>query len=172
MVDYLNSKGTNEFCTSCWITRSLYISSLPAAAIIRRRRLQRLVDVGCPWRCMEHPQDRLWSPYTTHLLSLVPTSLVFPWIAGSKKSPDNSFRPTQLQSPLGHFIGNSNVMYPNFKVEAAKSHESWENLISDGIEKHFSRMAGIVLWLGIKIYSTQCMRVCLLERHGAGVRGN
>jgi hypothetical protein len=100
----------------------------------------------------------------TPLIYLSLSSLVFPWAVGSKKSPDNSFRPTHLQSPPGRHIGNSNVLYPNFTIEVAKSHESWDRLIADGISKHFSPMTGIVLWLGIKIYRSERMRVCLLER--------
>ena len=98
------------------------------------------------------------------IIYLLLTSLVFPWEVGSKKSPDHSFRPTHLQSPPGRHIGNSNVLYPNFTIEVAKSHESWGRLIANGVTKHFSPMTGIVLWLGIKIYPSERMRVCLLER--------
>ena len=100
----------------------------------------------------------------TSLIHLTLTSVVFPWAVGSKKSPDNSFCPTHLQSPPGRHIRNSNVMYPNFTIEVAKSHETWERLIAEGISKHFSPMTGIVLWLGIKIYPSERMKVCLLER--------
>lgn len=99
----------------------------------------------------------------TQLIYLLLTSLVFPWAVGSKKSPDNSFRPTFLQSPPGRFIGSSNVLYPNFTVEIAKSHESWDQLLSDANAKHFSPLTGIVVWLGIKIYNSERMRVCLSE---------
>jgi hypothetical protein len=92
------------------------------------------------------------------------TLLVFPWAVGSKKSPDNSFRPTQLQSPPGVRIGTSNVLYPNFTMEVATSNESWDHLLADADEKHFSPLTGIVMWLGIKIYPTVRMRVCLKER--------
>lgn len=98
------------------------------------------------------------------LIYLSLTLLVFPWAIGSKKSPGNSFRSAQLQSPPGVYLGHSNVFYPNFTVELAKSHESWDQLLADAEIKHFSAMTGIVLWLGIKIYPTRRMRVCLLER--------
>ena len=107
----------------------------------------------------------------TPLIYLSLTLLVFPWAVGSKKSPDNSFRPAQLQSPPGVFLGNSNVLYPNFTVEVGKS-QSWDKLLADAELKHFAAMTGIVLWLGIKIYPTRRMRVCLLERdmtRGSGV---
>jgi hypothetical protein len=99
----------------------------------------------------------------TPLIYLSLTLLVFPWAIGSKKSPDNSFRPAQLQSPPGKLIGNSNVLYPNFTVEVAKS-QSWDSFLADAELKHFAEMTGIVVWLGIKIYPTRRMRVCLLER--------
>ena len=49
-------------------------------------------------------------------------------------------------------------------MEIAKSHDSWDRLLSDANDKHFSPLTGIVLWLGIKIYNSERMRVCLLER--------
>lgn len=107
------------------------------------------------------------------LIYLSLTLLVFPWAVGCKKSPDNCFRPAQLQSPPGVHLGNSNVLYPNFTVEVAKSHETWNELLDDADIKHFSALTGIVLWLGIKIYPTRRMRVCLLERdtnNGWGAR--
>jgi hypothetical protein len=81
--------------------------------------------------------------YTPHLP--LPNLLVFPWAVGSKKSPDNSFRPTHLQSPPGVRIGTSNVLYPNFTVEVAKSHESWDRLLAGADEKHFSPLTGVVM---------------------------
>jgi hypothetical protein len=39
-----------------------------------------------------------------------------------------------------------------------------DRLIADGVTKHFSPTTGIVVWLGIKIYPSRKMRVCLLER--------
>jgi len=98
------------------------------------------------------------------LIYLLLTSLVFPWAPGSKKSPNNSFRPTHLQSPPGRHVGTSNVLYPNFTVEVAQSHESWDRLIADANVKHFSPLTEIVVWLGIKIYPSERMRICLLER--------
>ena len=91
-------------------------------------------------------------------------TLVFPWAVGSKKSPENSFRPRDLQSPPGRPIGNTNVLYPTFTVEVAKSHQSWDRLIADADTKHFANITGVMVWLGIKIYPAQRMRVCLLER--------
>ena len=100
----------------------------------------------------------------TTLLYLSLTSLAWLYDGGSKKSPDNSFTPTNLQSPPGKTIGATNVLYPNFTVEVAKSHESWGKLLRDAEEKHFSPLTGVVVYLGIKIYPTQRIRVCLLER--------
>jgi hypothetical protein len=49
-------------------------------------------------------------------------------------------------------------------MEVATSNESWDRLLADADEKHFSPLTGIVMWLGIKIYPTVRMRVCLKER--------
>jgi hypothetical protein len=92
------------------------------------------------------------------------TSLAWLYDGGSKKSPDNSFTPTNLESPPAKTIGASNVLYPNFPVEVGKSHESWDQLSRDANEKHFAPITDIVLYLGIKIYPTKRMRGCLLER--------
>ena len=78
-------------------------------------------------------------------------TLVFPWAVGSKKSPENSFRPRDLQSPLCRTIGNTNILYPTFTVGVAKSHESWDRLIADADTKHFANITEVMVWLGIKI---------------------
>jgi hypothetical protein len=100
----------------------------------------------------------------TSLLYLSLTSLAWLYDGGSKKSPDNSFTPAYLQSPPGKTIGTTNVLYPNFTVEVGKSHESWDQLFRDAEEKYFAPITGVVVYLGIKIYPTKRMRVCVLER--------
>jgi hypothetical protein len=92
---------------------------------------------------------------TTLLIYLSLTSLVFPWAAGSSKSPDNSFTPASLTSPPGRLIPHTNVVYPTFTVEIAKSHELWDKLQRDANDKHFSADTGIVVFLGVKIYPTK-----------------
>ena len=105
----------------------------------------------------------------TTLLYLSLTSFAWIYNDGSKKSPDNSFTPANLQSPPGKAIGTTNVLYPNFTVEVGKLHESWEKLFRDAEGKHFAPITGVVVYLGIKIFPTRRMRVCLLERDA--VRG-
>jgi hypothetical protein len=61
-------------------------------------------------------------------------------------------------------VGTSNVGYPTFTVEVAKSHESEPQLLSDASNKHFSPMTGVMVWLGIKMYPTHQFSVTLLER--------
>jgi hypothetical protein len=100
----------------------------------------------------------------TTVLNLSLTSLDWLYNGTSKKSPDNSFTPANVTSPPGKYIGTTNVLYPNFAVEVGKSHESWDRLLRDCEEKHFAAMTGVVLYLGIKIYPTGQIRVCLLER--------
>jgi hypothetical protein len=87
------------------------------------------------------------------------------------ENPDNCFRPRDIQSPPGLQIGNTGVLYPNFAVEVAKSNESFQRLKDDAEAKHFSAMSGIVLYLGIKIFDYQRMRVVLLERDTAAGSG-
>ena len=101
----------------------------------------------------------------TTLLYLSLTSLAWLYAGGSKKSPDNSFTPANLQSPPGKAIGTTNVLYPNFTVEVGKSHESWDQLFRDARDKHFTPITGVVVYLGIKIFPTERIRVCLLERN-------
>jgi hypothetical protein len=55
--------------------------------------------------------------------------------------------------------GYSNVLYLKFTVEAANLHQGWDQLLSDANGKHFSALTGVVVWLGIKIYNTERMRV-------------
>ena len=90
------------------------------------------------------------------LLYLSITSLAWLYDCGSKKSPDNSFTPANLQSPPGK---TTNVLYPNFTIEVGKSHESLGQLLRDAEEKHFALITGVVIYLRIKIYPTQRMRV-------------
>ena len=107
----------------------------------------------------------------TTLLFLSLTSLAWLYDGGSKKSPDNSFTPLNIQSPPGKTIGTSNICYPNFTVEVGKSHESWDQLLRDADRKHFAAITGVMVYLGIKIFPSKRMRVCLLERdatHGFG----
>jgi len=106
--------------------------------------------------------NRTWHSYTAHLP--LANFISLPVGRGSKKSPDNSFRPRNLQSPPGRPIGNTNVLSPTFTVQVAKSHESWDRLIADAGTKHFANITGVMVWLGFKIYPTQRMKVCLLER--------
>ena len=92
-------------------------------------------------------------------------SLVFPWAVGSRKSPDNSFLPKNIQCPPGRFINNTNVPYPTFTVEISKSNETWPQLLREADERHFSPLTGVMVWLGVKIFpETDQMRVCLKER--------
>jgi hypothetical protein len=90
--------------------------------------------------------------------------LAFEYAVGCKKSADNSFRATHLQYPPGVLVGNTNVGYPTFTIEVAKTNESEPQLLSDAATKHFSPMTGVVVWLGIKIYPTHLFSVTLLER--------
>lgn len=92
-------------------------------------------------------------------------SLAWLYDGGSKKSPDNSFTPSNIQSPPGKTIGTSNVCYPNFTVEVAKSHETWDQLVRDADSKHFAIMTGVMVYLGIKIFPSKRMRICVLERN-------
>jgi hypothetical protein len=95
--------------------------------------------------------------------NLTLTSLGFPWAAGSTKRPNNCFRAANSEKPPRPHTG-ANFWYPNFTIQVAKLHQSWDRLIADVVTKHFSPMTGIVVWLGIKISPSRKMRVCLLER--------
>lgn len=48
-----------------------------------------------------------------------------------------------------------------------KSHESWDQLLRDADRKHFAAITGVMVYLGIKIFPSKRMRVCLLERDAA-----
>ena len=61
-------------------------------------------------------------------------------------------------------IGNTNVPYPTFTIEVAKTHESEIQLLADAVNKDFATMTGVMVWLGIKIYPTHRMKITLLER--------
>jgi hypothetical protein len=105
----------------------------------------------------------------TTLLNLSLTLLAWLYENQSKKSPDNSFAPTNLKSPPAKTIGNTNVMYPTFTIEVGKTHESWDQLARDAESKHFAADTSVAVYLGIKIFPTKGMKVCLLERDS--VRG-
>jgi hypothetical protein len=99
---------------------------------------------------------------THHFFPL--SSLAWLYDGSSKKSLENSFTPSNIQSPPGKTIGTSNVCYPTFTVEVGKSHESWDQLLQDADRKHFAAITGVMVYLGIKIFPSKRMRACLLER--------
>jgi hypothetical protein len=101
----------------------------------------------------------------TTLIFLSLTSLVWLYDPTSKKSPDNSFIAANIQIPPGKPIGTSNVCYPNVTVEVAKAHESWDQLLPDAAGKHFSATTGVMAYVGVKIFPSRRIRVCLLVRN-------
>jgi len=100
----------------------------------------------------------------TMLLHLSLTGLAWLYDDESKKSPDNSFAPTDLRSPPAKTIGNTTVMYPTFTIEVGKLHETWDQLFRDAESKHFAADTSVAVYLGIKIFPTKRMKVCLLQR--------
>ena len=71
---------------------------------------------------------------------------------------------TNIQCPPGVHIGNTNVPYPTFTIEVAKTHESDIQLLADAVNKYFAAMTGVMVWLGIKIFPRHHMKIMLLER--------
>ena len=67
--------------------------------------------------------------------------LTFPeyrWMAGSEKSPDQSFVPRAILSPPALIIpGTIAAPYPNMVIEVSKTHESYNDLFHDAAIKHF-----------------------------------
>jgi hypothetical protein len=135
-----------------------------AAAGAITNDLIRWSESGGSLNCLEQV---LTGGTTLHCLSL--TSLAWLFDNQSKKSPDNSFAPTDLQSPPAKTIGNTNVIYPTFTIEVGKSHESWDQLFRDAESKHFAADTSVAVYLGIIIFATKRMKVCLLQRDS--VRG-
>lgn len=88
---------------------------------------------------------------------------------GSEKSPDQSFRPLNIQVGinLAKLVpGSNSIVYPTFTIEVGKCHESYPKLLDDAELKHFSPLTSIQAWLGIKLYSqTTRMKVALKVRN-------
>ena len=80
--------------------------------------------------------------------------------------PTTRLPPANLQSslPAGKTFGIINVSYPNFTVEAGKSHGSCEQLFLDADEKQFASITGMVVYHGLgSTYMTKTVRQ-FLER--------
>jgi len=76
--------------------------------------------------------------------------------AGSEKSPDQSFRPINIQTGnnLAKLVpGSTAIVYPTFTIEVGKTHESYRQLLDDAELKHFSPTTSIQIWLGIKLFT-------------------
>jgi hypothetical protein len=81
------------------------------------------------------------------------TFLKYRWMAGSEKSPDQSFVPRSILSPPALIIpGTITAPYPNMVIEVAKTHESYNNLFDDAAIKHFSAQTSVQVWVGMKLY--------------------
>jgi hypothetical protein len=93
----------------------------------------------------------------TILLNLSLTSLDWLYDGISKKSPDNSFSPANLSVPPGKCIGSEQQT-----SRTPSGQLKLENRMNHGI--NFAAATGVMLYLGIKIYPTRQIRVCLLER--------
>ena len=89
--------------------------------------------------------------------------------AGSEKSPDQSFRPLNIQVGLNLaklVPGSNSIIYPTFAIEVGRSHETYPQLLDDAELKHFSPMTSIQVWLGIKLFTqTARMKVALKVRN-------
>ena len=92
--------------------------------------------------------------------------LTFPeyrWMAGSEKSPDQSFVPHAILSPPALIIpGTLTTPYPSVVIEVSKAHESYNDLFDDVTTKHFSAQTSVQVWLSMKLYDGyggrfQCM---------------
>jgi hypothetical protein len=83
------------------------------------------------------------------------------WVyqVGSEKSPDQSYRPYNIQLNLGaRLVPGKNFVYPTFVIEIAKSNESYPELLRDCDSKHFSPMTSVMIWLGVKAFPTGTMK--------------
>lgn len=83
------------------------------------------------------------------------------WIyqIGSQKGPDQSYRPDNIQLNLGaRLIPGTNLIYPTFVIEIAKSHESYTELLHDCDAKQFSPLTSIMIWLGVKVFPNGTMK--------------
>ena len=78
---------------------------------------------------------------------------------GSEKSPDQSYRPDNIQLNLGaRLVPGTNLIYPTFVIEISKSHESYPELLRDCDAKHFSPFTSIMIWLGVKAFPNRTMK--------------
>ena len=78
---------------------------------------------------------------------------------GTEKSPDQSYRPHNIQRNLGaRLVPGKNLIFPTFVIEIAKSHESYPELLRDCDSKHFSPLTSVMIWLGVKIFPNGTMK--------------
>jgi hypothetical protein len=72
---------------------------------------------------------------------------------GSDKSPDQSFVPIGISIPPAILIlGTLAGAYPTMVFEISKPHESYQDLLNDAPDKHFSPQTSVRVWVGIKLY--------------------
>ena len=49
-------------------------------------------------------------------------------------------------------------------IEVAKAPESYDQLLRNAATKHFSALTGVMVYIGVKIYPSRRIRVCVLVR--------
>ena len=89
----------------------------------------------------------------THFKRYILTFPEYRWMAGSEKSPDQSFVPCSILSPPSLIIpGTIAAPYPTMVIEVCKTHESYNDLFDDAAIKHFSAQTSVQVWIGVKLY--------------------
>ena len=79
---------------------------------------------------------------------------------GTRKSPDQSFRPSDISRLLGANLipGTTTLIYPTMVIEIGVSHETYPQLLRDAEAKHFSIMTSVRVWVGVKAFPGKRMR--------------
>ena len=73
-------------------------------------------------------------------------------MAGSEKSPDQSFVPRAILSPPALIIpGPITARYPTMVIEVSKTHESYNHLFDDAAIKHFFAQTSVQIWIGVEV---------------------